>query len=198
MEKRLSDMEKELSEQRIVSNMQANQIYYLLEEKVESSKEYYQYVDEVNNEIQIKTIQRECQSKESGKMKASWVLPMTYVQMRALVIPWRDLIAETLERLPSRDDANGFKWSEFLDMLLPDIKAMRKLKQVLDLNSEDVELIIKALKLGNESAHRSFFLEADAARKAVNQSLTNDAINMWPDNAEKVILTKLFNSLPSH
>ena len=191
-------MEKELSEQRIVSNMQANQIYYLLEEKVESSKEYYQYVDEVNNEIQIKTIQRECQSKESGKMKASWVLPMTYVQMRALVIPWRDLIAETLERLPSRDDANGFKWSEFLDMLLPDIKAMRKLKQVLDLNSEDVELIIKALKLGNESAHRSFFLEADAARKAVNQSLTNDAINMWPDNAEKVILTKLFNSLPSH
>ena len=198
MEKRLSDMEKELSEQRIVSNMQANQIYYLLEEKVESSKEYYQYVDEVNNEIQIKTIQRECQSKESGKMKASWVLPMTYVQMRALVIPWRDLIAETLERLPSRDDANGFKWSEFLDMLLPDIKAMRKLKQVLDLNSEDVELIIKALKLGNESAHRSFFLEADAARKAVNQSLTNDAINMSPDNAEKVILTKLFNSLPSH
>ena len=191
-------MEKELSEQRIVSNMQANQIYYLLEEKVESSKEYYQYVDEVNNEIQIKTIQRECQSKESGKMKSSWVLPMTYVQMRALVIPWRDLIAETLERLPSRDDANGFKWSEFLDMLLPDIKAMRKLKQVLDLNSEDVELIIKALKLGNESAHRSFFLEADAARKAVNQSLTNDAINMSPDNAEKVILTKLFNSLPSH
>ena len=190
-------MEKELSEQRIVSNMQANQIYYLLEEKVESSKEYYQYVDEVNNEIQIKTIQRECQSKESGKMKANWVLPMTYVQMRALVIPWRDLIAETLERLPSRD-TNGFKWSEFLDMLLPDIKAMRKLKQVLDLNSEDVELIIKALKLGNESAHRSFFLEADAARKAVNHSLTNDAINMWPDNAEKVILTKLFNSLPSH
>eukprot|EP01037_Dinobryon_pediforme_P019881 gene19881-20385_t len=55
------------------------------------------------------------------------------------------------ERLPSRDDANGFKWSEFLDMLLPDIKAMRKLKQVLDLNSEDVELIIKALKCCKKS-----------------------------------------------
>ena len=109
---------------------------------------------------------------------------MMAVQLRAIALPWRTLIAASLARKPkiAADGEGGFpcvQWSHYLTDVAGKSPEKALLGSEPGLTVVDVEVIRDCLELGDGKANIHFFDEAERSLLTKHVELTVEAVTIF-------------------